>query len=100
MAEPWTYAGEVPMLGTAGTITPALDAPGAAIVFRYQRGLTRRAVRISCSQPVQLAANLASFEVIVPPQESWTVCVQLAPIIENEEIAPRHLCGQPVDHAT
>src|SRR5205823_1573360 len=81
-------------------VTPALDAEGDDIVFRYQRGLTRRGVRISFSQRVQLAANLATFEIIVPPQESWETCVQLAPIIENEEIEPRHLCGQPVDHAT
>src|SRR5437588_12456439 len=81
-------------------VTPALEAEGDDIVFRYQRGLTRRGVRISFSQPVQLAANLATFEVIVPPQEPWPVCVQLAPIIENEEIEPRHRCGQPVDPAT
>src|SRR2546423_9776839 len=81
-------------------ITPALEAEGDDIVFRYQRGLTRRGVRISFSQRVQLAANLATFEIIVPSQESWETCVQLAPIIENEEIEPRHLCGQPVDHAT
>src|SRR5947209_331640 len=81
-------------------ISPALEPSGDDILFRYQRGLTKRGVRISFSQPVQLAANLATFEVIVPPQESWTVCVQLAPIIDNEEIEPRHLCGQPVDHAT
>src|SRR5205814_4965404 len=81
-------------------VTPALDAEGEDIVFRYQRGLTRRGVRISSSQRVQLAANLATFEIIVPPQESWETCVQLAPIIEHDEIEPRHLCGQPVDHAT
>ena len=81
-------------------VAPSLDAEGQDIVFRYQRGLTRRGVRISFSQPVQLAANLASFEVIVPPQQSWETCVQLAPIMDNEEIEPRHLCGQPVDHAT
>src|SRR5437660_7329873 len=81
-------------------ISPALEPSGDDILFRYQRGLTRRGVRISCSQPVQLAANLATFEIIVPPQESWTTCVQLAPIIDNEEIEPRHVCGQPVDHGT
>ncbi|MBV8305091.1 MAG: amylo-alpha-1,6-glucosidase, partial [Acidimicrobiia bacterium] len=84
--------------------TAALEAAAAGdsadIVFRYQRGLTRRGVRISFSQPVQVAANLASFEVIVPPQERWEVCIQVAPIIEDEEIEPRHLCGQPVDHGT
>src|SRR5437660_2320215 len=81
-------------------ISPALEPSGDDILFRYQRGLTRRGVRVAFGQPVQLAAIPASFEVIVPPQESWTTCVQLAPIIENEEIEPRHLCGQPVDHGT
>src|SRR5437764_13424978 len=81
-------------------VVPTLESDGNDIVFRYQRGLTRRGVRISFSQPVQVAANLATFEIIVPPQESWTTCVQLAPIIDNEEIEPRHLCGQPVDHGT
>src|SRR5438067_36468 len=52
-------------------VTPGLSAEGDDIVFRYQRGLTRRGVRISFSQRVQLAANLATFEIIVPPQESW-----------------------------
>src|SRR3954447_1022403 len=58
-------------------VTPALEAEGQDIVFRYQRGLLRRGVRISFSQPAQLAANLATFEIIVPPQESWETCVQL-----------------------
>ena len=81
-------------------VTPALEADGQDMVFRYQRGLTKRGLRISFSQPVQLAANLATFEVIVPAQERWTTCMELAPIIDNDEIEPRHLCGQPVDHAT
>src|SRR3954453_2796174 len=65
-------------------VHPGLETDGGAIVFRYQRGLTKRGVRISFSEPVQLAANLASFEIIVPPQESWSVCTQVSPIIDNE----------------
>jgi glycogen debranching enzyme len=83
-----------------GDIVPTLENEGDDIVFRYQRGLTRRGVRISFSQPAKLANNLASFEVIVPPQESWETCVLVSPIIDNEQVEPRHLCGQPVDHAT
>ncbi len=81
-------------------VAPALESADSQLVFRYQRGLTRRGLRVSFGQPVQVAANLASFEVIVPPQEAWQTCVQLTPIIDNDEIEPRHLCGQPVDHAT
>src|SRR5436309_9435857 len=81
-------------------VAAGLEAEGQDIVFRYQRGLTKRGVRLWFSQPVRLAGNLPALESIVPSEESWTTCVQLAPIIDNEEIEPRHLCGQPVDHAT
>src|SRR5438270_1631565 len=77
-----------------------LESGDGEIVFRYQRGAIRRGVRISFSEPAEVAENLASFEVIVPAQGSWQTCVQLSPIIDNDEVEPRHLCGQPVDRAT
>ncbi len=39
-------------------VSPGLEAEGQDIVFRYQRGLTRRGVRISFSQPVQLVDDV------------------------------------------
>src|SRR5437588_2998250 len=77
-----------------------VESSAEQIVFRYQRGSLKRGVRISFSRPAEVAVNLATFEVIVPAQGSWETCVQMAPIIDNEEVEPRHLCGQPVDHAT
>ena len=77
-----------------------LESSDGEILFRYQRGAIRRGVRITFSEPAQVAANLASFEVIVPAQGSWQTCIQLSPIIDNDEVEPRHLCGQPVDRAT
>src|SRR5437660_708974 len=48
-----------------------LESGDGEIVFRYQRGAIRRGVRISFSEPAEVAENLASFEVIVPAQGSW-----------------------------
>jgi glycogen debranching enzyme len=81
-------------------IAPSLEPEDDHIVFRYQRGATRRGVRVAFSQPVHVAVNLASFEVIVPAQEAWETCMQVSPIIDAEEVEPRHLCGEPVDRAT
>jgi glycogen debranching enzyme len=39
-------------------------------------------------------------EVIVPPHGEWTTCFQVTPIIEDDEITPRYLCGHPVERAT
>src|SRR2546421_4131489 len=43
-----------------------LESSDGEIVFRYQRGAIRRGVRITFSQPAQVAVNLASFERVVP----------------------------------
>ncbi|HKN40520.1 MAG TPA: amylo-alpha-1,6-glucosidase, partial [Acidimicrobiia bacterium] len=83
-----------------GDVAPTLEPEPDQILFRYQRGALRRGVRVSFSQPVQVAVNLATFEVIVPAQETWTTCMQVAPIIDADEVEPRHLCGQSVERAT
>ena len=56
-------------------------------------------VRISLSQPAVIDANLATFEVIIPPRGEWSVCQQFSCSIDGDEIEPRWLCGQPVDRA-
>ena len=35
-----------------------------------------------------------------PRQESWSLCVQLTPIIDEQPVEPRYVCGAPVEHAT
>jgi glycogen debranching enzyme len=76
-----------------------LDAKSGDLVFQHRRGGLKRAARLSFSQPSQLNGNQADFEIIVPPRGEWTVCVQLTPIIDDEEIEPRWKCGEPIERA-
>ena len=78
----------------------AVASTGQEIAFSWHRGATRRGARIEFSEPVSLAVDLATFEVIVPPRASWSTCIQLTPMIDGEDVVPRHRCGQPVEHAT
>src|SRR5438045_9599250 len=71
MAEPWTYAGEVPMLGTAGTVTlvegSAFAVSGRSgdmapnlpqgFFFRDTRFLSRFEVRVNGQAPEALEAE-------------------------------------------
>jgi glycogen debranching enzyme len=78
----------------------AFEPVGDHLVFRFRRGVVRRGVRITFSQKAQLAATVATFEVIVPPKGQWSTCMQVTAIIEDDEIEPRYTCGQPVERAT
>src|SRR5207237_1823387 len=70
------------------------------ICFEYRRGAVRRGTRLTFGDEARLAGNVAVFEVIVPPRGEWRTCVQVSPVIEDEEIEPRYLCGHPVERAT
>jgi glycogen debranching enzyme len=70
------------------------------MLFRHQRGASRRGVRVSFSEPATISGNLATFEVIVPDKGEWSTCIQITPSIEDEEIEPRYKCGQPVERST
>jgi glycogen debranching enzyme len=81
-----------------GEVTVEPDQGG--IVFRHRRGAVRKGLRVSIAGSPRVSANLASFEVIVPARGQWKTCVQMSPVIEEEEIEPRYRCGAPVEHAT
>ncbi|HET7487464.1 MAG TPA: glycogen debranching N-terminal domain-containing protein [Acidimicrobiales bacterium] len=75
-----------------------LDVHGedGALVFRVRKGTFRRGSRLSFSKPAQVSPGRAVFEVIVPAQSEWGVCIQLTPLIDGEPIDPRYRCGEPV----
>ena len=70
------------------------------ILFRFRRGHISRGVRVSFAEPASINGEFATSEVIVPAHGEWTTCLQVTPIIEDEEITPRYACGQPVERAT
>jgi glycogen debranching enzyme len=78
------------------TMQPA----GSGMMFRYQKNAVRKGARVSLSDAAQWASNVARFELVVPARGSWSTCLQLCPVIEDDEIEPRYLCGEPVDQAT
>jgi glycogen debranching enzyme len=81
-----------------GTVTA--EARGGTLVLGFQRGGSRRGSIISFTASARLSGRLAGFEVIVPPGESWEMCMQVSPVISERVIEPRYLCGQPVERST
>jgi glycogen debranching enzyme len=80
----------------AGSLSSSAEA--GQLLFTYTRGTFRRATRIEFSETPRFAES-ASFEVIVPARDRWSLCVQVTPIIDGHEITPLHPCGLPVEHA-
>ena len=77
----------------------AMAAEHGRLEWVYQRGGFRRAALVDFSVPPHFNGAIASWEIIIPAGEEWNVCVQLTPVIDDEVIEPRYLCGQPVERA-
>jgi glycogen debranching enzyme len=77
-----------------------IEPSGRELIIRHRHGSVKRGTLVSFSEMPVLTDETASFEVIVPANGEWTLCMQLTPVIEGEEITPRYQCGQAVDLAT
>jgi glycogen debranching enzyme len=84
--------------GAAAT-DPELPSPTGSIVLTHRRGAVTRGTEIRFYSEVRLAADLATFEVVVPPRGEWSTCIEVAPVIDGTAIDPRYRCGRPVDRA-
>jgi glycogen debranching enzyme len=82
----------------AGELSVRVENQG--LLWTYERGQFRRGVRLDLSEPATLSQTDATFEVIVPPGGEWSVCLQLTPIIDDEPVTPRYLCGRAVERST
>jgi glycogen debranching enzyme len=76
-----------------------MSADHSRLSFRYQRGAHSRAVWVDFSEPPRFDGRIAVWEIIVPARGSWSVCLQVTPVIDGDPIEPRYRCGQPVDRA-
>ena len=36
----------------------------------------------------------------MPPGGDWSTCIQLTPVVDEQEVTPRYLCGRPVERST
>lgn len=78
----------------------SVDTDRDRITFSYARGPFRRATRVEFSEVPRLSDEHAVYEVIIPPRRSWHTCIQVTPVIDGQEIAPRYQCGHPVERST
>jgi glycogen debranching enzyme len=76
-----------------------VEHENGALVFRHKNGSRRRSLRVSFSQPAVLEGNLARWELIIASRGTWSLCEQFTCGIDDDEIEPRWLCGEPVARA-
>jgi glycogen debranching enzyme len=88
--------GRVNKQGKLGVV----ESGDGRVTFTYERGSFSRATHVDFSGEPRVSGPHVSYEVIVPPQGRWSTCVQVTPVIDDQEITPRHLCGQPVERST
>ncbi|MCC6339114.1 MAG: amylo-alpha-1,6-glucosidase [Acidimicrobiia bacterium] len=75
------------------------EATGHRLTFTYRRNNFRRAVHLDFTEEPRLDGSVAAFEVIVPPGEAWTTCLQVTLVIDDAPVSPRYRCGEPVERA-
>ena len=76
----------------------AVEHTDDRIVYSYERNGFRRATWIDFSvRPKR--PGVPRYDVVVPPSGQWSLCVQVTPVIDDEPVTPRHICGRPVEHA-
>ena len=78
----------------------ATDVEGNRLSWSYRRGNFSRGAHLDFSQTPSLSTSHASFEFLVPPGSDWSVCLQLTPVVDGQEVTPRYLCGRPVERST
>ncbi|MBA3654707.1 MAG: amylo-alpha-1,6-glucosidase, partial [Actinobacteria bacterium] len=78
----------------------SFEAKGGSLTYRTQKGSVRRGVHVEFGPGAVIAGGRATFEVIVPASGSWSTCIQVSPIIDEQPIEPRYKCGESVDRST
>ena len=53
----------------------------------------RRGIRVSAPEAVAGDDSSLRFETIVPARREWRTCIEVVPVVDGEQIEPRHRCG-------
>ena len=88
--------GRVHKQGKLGVLQPG----DGRLTFTYERNSFLRATHLDFSPEPRITGPHVHYEAIVPPRGRWSACMQVTPVIGEQEITPRHLCGQPVERST
>jgi glycogen debranching enzyme len=85
---------------------PPRSEPWAEVVegrieVHYRRGDNRRVVRLTLAGEgaARVAPGSVTYEVIIPPKGAWRACLEVAFVLEGEEIEPRWRCGSPIERS-
>jgi glycogen debranching enzyme len=66
------------------------------ITWRARRGSASHAAHLDVFAPAAISPRLVTYDVVVPAGDMWSTCLQVTPVVHEEEFAPLHRCGQPV----
>jgi glycogen debranching enzyme len=88
--------GRVHKQGKLGVLEPG----NGRLTFTYERNSFLRATHIDFTPEPRITGPHVHYEAIVPPRGRWSACMQVTPVIGEQEVTPRHLCGQPVERST
>jgi glycogen debranching enzyme len=64
-----------------------------------RRNGAQRLATVRFDQPPLSGPAEAVWEVTVPPQGRWALCMELSVAVGEARVEPRHRCGEPVEHA-
>ncbi|MBI3257722.1 MAG: amylo-alpha-1,6-glucosidase [Actinobacteria bacterium] len=77
----------------------SVEARDGELRLGYQLDNSRRGVVYRMTGFDTVGHHGALVEVSIEPGGEWRACLEVAPVIEDEEIEPRYRCGQPVEKA-
>jgi glycogen debranching enzyme len=75
-----------------------------AVVNTNRRGRVERGLRVSFSEsPARVdrdgAASTACVTTTIGARASWTLCVEMTPSLNGQDVEPLHRCGEPVEES-
>jgi glycogen debranching enzyme len=77
-----------------------VHSTGTRLTFTYTRRTFSRATHVDFSEAPKIAGKHVVYEFVVPPRGHWSTCIQVTPVLGDQEIEPRYQCGQPVERST
>ncbi|MGH9139105.1 MAG: glycogen debranching N-terminal domain-containing protein, partial [Acidimicrobiales bacterium] len=91
-------------------VASTVDDDGTLVLAQRRGGTTglrgmngTMGVRLQCQtgdgRPGHLEPGRAAFEAIVRAGGRWTVCVEVIPVVDGDQVEPRHRCGEPIERA-
>jgi glycogen debranching enzyme len=78
------------------TVEPAEQTSRAVtggLELQSRRGAQRRGLRALAPGATPVDGATLAFEAIVPARSVWRTCVEIVPVVDGEEVEPRHRCG-------